>query len=129
MKTIEHKLRSGRTLTATTAPIKFALPLAQAVGKLMITWRKGEDVEAGLIGLMLFADEGLRKLVFDCAASAMYDGRKVTIELLDDAKIGDDARGDLPEIISVIGLHNVASFFPQAFSASSVPQAVADAQK
>lgn len=111
----EFELKSGNKLTVSMAAFKDGNELRKAVIRCMA--KSGLDgFESENSVQQLLCDDEVERRMFVCAQKAIYAGAKVNLDLFDDTKLGEAARGDFFEIVArVLGV-NLNPFFPTASS-------------
>lgn len=120
----EFKTKRGAKLYVSHAAFEDGLALAKAVNKCMLD-RKLFGVLGMETTLRLFGDPEVYAYYEKCAEKATYNDRRITSDLFDDPKLGEQASADLLEIFDTVVAYNNSRFFPVASSASSgQPQAV-----
>lgn len=99
-------LKSGAKLHITTAPFRYNIKLTSVVKKAM----EGREPEEKLWDFIIFDDDVVEALepVFQ---TVTYNGIRVTDQLFDDVKLGEQATADYPEIALHVLNCNCTRFF------------------
>lgn len=122
----DFTLSSGAKLHVNMAPFRLGAALKNAIAKeLRGIDMGGVELDSNVFASPALMDKALgiigSKDVEDCIIAlyswATYDGVKLSEELLDDVKIGENIRGDYFEIALKLAEVNCGPFFRSALSA------------
>ncbi len=113
---MDFTLKSGAKLHVSTAPFEAAVGLVETIKRVSF----GIDPSVSVDDLVL-AHPDVRKALYPCFESAVYETMRVTPELFDDPKLGKRARGDYFEICSRVIEVNTKDFFLKTSTTSTEP--------
>ena len=115
-------LPSGAKHHITLAPFQDANALTKALLKTTVGLRLAEnplEMDLGVLKDVLVAaatSDEVEALMFKCLERSTYEGTKVTRELFDDIKMGEQARGDYYAMCANIIKVDCQPFFEKALS-------------
>ena len=99
-------LKSGAKLHITTANFEEAVALVEAVKQVTLGVDPSLDIDS-----VVLSNPIVRKTLYACFPWVLYDIHKLSPQLFDDPRIGEQARGDYFEICSKIVDVNCRPFF------------------
>ena len=116
----KYKLASGKIVEFELAPVETGLNLFRTVVNetkgtgLKLEIEEGDTIFNLIFGknadaaLAVMSSENVFNAVYECCSRVKYDNKPFTLELFNEEK----ARQDLLPVIQLVGLENLAPFFP-----------------
>lgn len=116
----KYKLASGKIVEFELAPVERGLNLFRTVVNetkgtgLKLEIEEGDTIFNLIFGknadaaLAVMSSENVFNAVYECCSRVKYDNKPFTLELFNEEK----ARQDLLPVIQLVGLENLAPFFP-----------------
>ncbi len=116
----KYKLTSGKIVEFELAPVETGLNLFRTVVNetkgtgLKLEIEEGDTIFNLIFGknadaaLAVMSSENVFNAVYECCSRVKYDNKPFTLELFNEEK----ARQDLLPVIQLVGLENLAPFFP-----------------
>lgn len=116
----KYKLASGKIVEFELAPVETGLNLFRTVVNetkgtgLKLEIEEGDTIFNLIFGknadaaLAVMSSENVFNAVYECCSRVKYDNKPFTLELFNEEK----ARQDLLSVIQLVGLENLAPFFP-----------------
>lgn len=122
LRSEEFTLRSGTVLKISTPPFEKAISLIEAMKA--VTKSLSEEARESEVDQALFASAKVRAAVFQVSDTALWGIHRVTPQLMDDAKVGLQARSDYFEIVARVCTFVSKDFFLTTPSSSTTNQPV-----
>ncbi len=116
----KYKLTSGKIVEFELSPVETGLNLFRTVVNetkgtgLKLEIEEGDTIFNLIFGknadaaLAVMSSENVFNAVYECCSRVKYDNKPFTLELFNEEK----ARQDLLPVIQLVGLENLAPFFP-----------------
>lgn len=116
----KYKLTSGKIVEFELAPVETGLNLFRTVVNetkgtgLKLEIEEGDTIFNLIFGknadaaLAVMSSENVFNAVYECCSRVKYDNKQFSLELFNEEK----ARQDLLSVIQLVGLENLAPFFP-----------------
>lgn len=116
----KYKLTSGKIVEFELAPVETGLNLFRTVVNetkgtgLKLEIEEGDTIFNLIFGknadaaLAVMSSENVFNAVYECCSRVKYDNKPFTLELFNEEK----ARQDLLPVVQLVGLENLAPFFP-----------------
>lgn len=116
----KYKLASGKIVEFELAPVETGLNLFRTVVNetkgtgLKLEIEDGDTIFNLIFGknadaaLAVMSSENVFNAVYECCSRVKYDNKQFSLELFNEEK----ARQDLLSVIQLVGLENLAPFFP-----------------